>query len=594
MWAALCNAVLDWSTSPYRTDPWYVEHVAQSLVSTVLLWLVIMILVCVTNRLWFSFAVSLATCILISAASTAKYELRDEPLYPSDLYFLWQPRFLFEMTSPGSLVVTALVLLAVCVVLVMVGRWLDRHFPRVRRGKEPLAWTRLLGARVVVAVVSATILFQALQFNEPRNGIRSSYEAVGASWLEWRQADNYFENGFVAGFLFNTFPEAMERPAGYSRTTMAEIARRYTQRAEDLNVGRSSDALDDLNVVLLLSETFSDPNRFPGVAMAEDPIPFVRSTMADRPSGQTIAHGIGGGTANMEFEALTGMSQALFAPQMTTPFQMLVSAYDQFPSAARYFASRGHGTVAVHPYMGSMYRRNDAYPKLGFDSFLDWTRLAGLSTIGSQAYASDASTYEEVLRLLGSSDEPLFMNVVTMQNHLPYAGRYRNPIRNNLGNEELGQYARGLAFSDTATEQLLAELRDSRDKTLVIFYGDHLPGGVYDAAAHDAIPEVYSRTPFFFWSNAWDLPATKYPDTSPIYFLPLALRAVNAPLPPYYALLTDLHEQVPDLSIAKKDRLTDLSPRAQALLRDFRLVQYDFSVGKRYALEEMFGSAPSS
>ena len=595
LWAALCTVVLDLSTIRHQPDASWYAFLAQpgpSLVSAVLTWLAIVLLICVTNRLWLSFALSLGLSAVVSAASNAKYSVRDEPLYPSDLLFLWQPSFLLDMASPGSLALAVAGLAVLVAGLVLVGRRLDRRFPRVRRSTEPRAWSRILAARVVGAVIAVLVLLEASQFNTSGNPVRATYEASGAEWLSWRQGENYFENGFLAGFLFNTFAGAMDEPKGYSRAAMDEIASRYRARAETLNADRSPDALEGVNVVLLLSEAFSDPLRLSGVELAEDPMPVVRMIMASHPSGQVVGKATGGGTANMEFEALTGMSQVLFAPQLTTPFQMLVPAHDQFPSAAWYFAQHGHETMAVHPFLRTMYRRNAAYPRLGFDTFFDVRKLKGLSTIGDTWAWSDESTFREALRLLKGSEAPVFMNLVTLQNHFPYEGVYDDPIENNLRNDALGQYARGLAHADQPTGRLLDELARSDEKTVVLFYGDHLPGAVYDNDVLGANSERLTETPFFLWSSFRDLPATRLPATSPIYFMPLVFEALGARVPPYYALLTDLHDEIPNLSLGQPIDPSALSSRARTLLNDLRLVQYDFSVGQRYVTDEMFHPLP--
>jgi hypothetical protein len=139
---------------------------------------------------------------------------------------------------------------------------------------------------------------------------------------------------------------------------------------------------------------------------------------------------------------------------------------------------------------------------------------------------------------------------------------------------------------------MLDELTRSDEKTLVIFYGDHLPGAVYDDDVIRANWERRTETPFFLWSSFSDLPATRLPTTSPIYFMPLAFEALGAQVPPYYALLTDLHDEVPNLSLGQPIDQSELSSRARTLLNDLRLVQYDFSVGERYVTDEMFHPLP--
>ena len=588
--AALCNLVLDLSTTPARPF----GHLGQSLLSILVLWLAILLLVCVTNRLWLSWGLSLGVSIVVAASSLAKHRVRDEPLFPADLYFLWQPGFLLDMAPIWTIAVVGLGVVALVAAMVLIGRHLDRRFPRIRRSADPRAWTRVLALRVVIGLVAVAVLIQAPRFNGDDNPLRATYEAMGAQWLAWRQADNYSANGFVAGFLNNTFAQAMNEPDGYSAAAMDEIAERYELRAEEYNDGRSASALEDVNVVLLLSEAFSDPERLDGVDLEEDPMPFVRRTMAGHPSGQAVGNAIGGGTANMEFEALTGMSQVLFAPHLTTPFQMLVPAHRWMPSVAWYLAGLGHDTVAVHPYLGSMYRRTTAYPRLGIDTFLDVRHLPGLELIQDNPSPSDASTFDRVVDHLESSERPIFMNLVTMQNHFPYGEMYDDPIENSLGSKALGQYARGLAHSDAATEQLLDDLRRSDEETVVVFFGDHLPGAVYDDALMQANADKRTQMPFFVWSSHRDLPATRFGSTSPIYFMPLALDAMGAHLPPYYALLMDLHAEVPTLSTVHPVDESTLSPRARQLLHDLRLVQYDFSIGKRHVTDEMFHQVPSN
>ena len=63
-----------------------------------------------------------------------------------------------------------------------------------------------------------------------------------------------------------------------------------------------------------------------------------------------LAQKFGGGTADMEFEALTGMSMGQFAPQVSIAYQMVVPNYDSFPSAVQLFEDRGHGALAIHPF----------------------------------------------------------------------------------------------------------------------------------------------------------------------------------------------------------------------------------------------------
>lgn len=141
----------------------------------------------------------------------------------------------------------------------------------------------------------------------------------------------------------------------------------------------------------------------------------------------------------------------------------------------------------------------------------------------------------------------------------------------------------------------MGRLSDSHEKTVVLLYGDHLPG-LYPPTVHEANGDLrMHQTPFVLWSNFTSFPRRELPVTSPTHFIPLILDAMDAPVPPYYALLKAVADEVPAMEgntvlAADGSRLDDarLSPQARETLDDYRLVQYDLSVGHRYALRSMF------
>jgi phosphoglycerol transferase MdoB-like AlkP superfamily enzyme len=565
------------------------------LLSTAVVWLLLVAVVALTGRLWLSCGLMLGLAFVVGFANVTKMQLRQEPLYPSDLAFLEQGGFLAGMVEPRVLVVVALAVALVVGVSVLLGRVADRAFPRVRRRREPRLWRRLALARLVVLAVCLGLLAGVIRFNQPGNPLRQTYEAAGAQWAFWFQMVNYARHGFVAGYLYNLPGPVMTEPADYSEERMTALGSAYAEDAQRRNRGRDADALDDLNIVVVLSEALSDPTTLDGVALAEDPLPFTRSLMASTRSGEMLAQMFGGGTANMEFEALTGQSLSQFLPQMNTPYPMLVSGQDTFPSAVGYLAAQGHGAIAVHPYTSSMYKRPAAYSALGFSDFVDQDAMTETSRLDDNDFVSDSSAYDEVVRRLRDSDEPLLVNLVTMQNHYPMAGKYADPVgvTGVTGDvaEHLSHYARGLRHSDDALRRFLADLRHSGERTAVVVYGDHAPafwaGEVYEKNGDDA----FLRTPWLMWTSDRRLsPAKDRAPTSPIYFLPELLDSLDAPLPPFYELLLQLQEEIPAmeqgtyyLPDGRKVTEDELPHRARRLLEDYRLVQYDLAVGRRWS-----------
>ncbi|MFC5729747.1 MULTISPECIES: LTA synthase family protein [Nocardioides] len=571
---------------------------------TLVIWLVLLLLWSVLGRLWWSIGILIAIVITVGIANIVKMRLREEPVYPSDLHFASEPEFLTSMVSPLLQAVAVAVSIGTVVWAMRIGRRMDLRYPRPSWRRLPRRQAvAVLGLRLAVAVITGPLLLQTAQFNHPGSYWRGIYEVRGDHWRYWNQKTNYRANGFVGGFLFNMPVDAMREPMGYDQAAMDEIADRYERVAERINAGRTG-SLDDVNVVLVLSESFTDPTELDGFELERDPIPRTRARMAETTSGHMLAQMYGGGTANMEFEVLTGQSLGLFRAQMLSPYQMLVPEQTDYPSAVGWLTSRGHEAIAIHPYREGMYKRKQVYGRFGFESFIHAETIGSTDTIEENPYISDDAAFDEVLRRIDDQEKPLLVNLVTMQNHIPVEDNYEDPIevRGAEGGqaERIGQYARGLEYTDQALDSFLETLEESDEKTIVLFYGDHLPGIYGSSLKNENRGLPLYRTPFFIWSNQpGQNRARTVPITSPAFFLPLVYEVADAPVPPFLALLDRVHREV---AVIQQGRLLDdrgesiaeaaMAPEVAQLLEDLRLVQFDFSIGGRFGLDRMWpGSA---
>jgi hypothetical protein len=248
--------------------------------------------------------------------------------------------------------------------------------------------------------------------------------------------------------------------------------------------------------------------------------------------------------------------------------------------------------------MVGLYKREQVYETFGFEDFIHDTTMRSTEKIDDNPYIDDHAAFDEVLHQMEDSDDPLMVNLVTMQNHIPVDDHYDDPIGvSGIGGDQadrIGQYARGLQHTDAALAEFLDDLEASDEKSVVLFYGDHLPG-IYDAEVKDANGglDLY-ETPFFVWSSEGNTHRPT-PVTSPAFFLPLVYRVADAPVPPYLALLDRLHDHVSALqqgriltSDGTETPEDSLDPRSEQLLDDMRLVQYDFSIGERYSVDRMW------
>lgn len=585
-----------------QTDPAWAEGLLHGSgvlsVDVLVLWTLLLLVWSVVGRFWWTVAGTSAVVALLAVVNHQKLELRREPLYPSDLDFVSEAGFVFSMVPAWVVVATLVGLVAIVALVGVGGEWLTGRRRHGRpRGRDLL---EVAVVRVLVLVTTGVLVAQMTQFNEPGNPWRRLYESQGAAWRLWHQEGNYLANGFVGGFLYNMPVDAMERPEGYSREAMAGVVERATGIADEVNATREG-SLADTNVVVVLSESFSDPTALEGFELERDPMPDTRALMARTAAGAMLSSGFGGGTANIEFEVLTGQSLSLMRPQMVAPYQMLVADFARYPSLVGALASEGHEAVAIHPFTTDMYKRNDVYDTFGFTEFVDQDTLRSPTRTDANAFIDDAAAYDEVVARIEETDEPLVLNLVTMQNHAPYAGRYTDPIavdgvEGHLA-EDISQFARGIEHTDEALEPFLEGLEETGEDTVVLFYGDHLPSLYGEELSERNGLLAMRSTPYFLWSTGGTRPEP-LADVSPAFLLPALYAYADAPAPPYVALLERFHDEVGSLlygDVVDADGEVvdreDLDPEQRRLLDDLTLVQYDVTVGGQYALDELWPGA---
>ncbi|RUU57019.1 LTA synthase family protein, partial [Mesorhizobium sp. M7A.T.Ca.TU.009.01.1.1] len=415
--------------------------------------------------------------------------------------------------------------------------------------------------------------------------------------IMWDQKENYASNGFALAFALNVPMAHVSAPPGYSDKAIAAIAR------PDVTASVPAAKPD---IIIVMSESFWDPTKLPGVTITPDPIPNVRALR----SGSMFSPEFGGMTANIEFEALTGFSNA-FLPAGSIPYQQYVRT--PTPSLATFLKSQGYRARAIHPGTNWFWNRGAVYADFGFNDFKSEETLPPMQKRGP--LASDAAMTDEIISEADASDEPVFFFAVSLQNHGPYEpNRYYNPTHrvqapiSQWARESLLSYAEGSADADRGLERLVEWAKKRSRPTVIAFFGDHLPplGPVYVetgflkdnvAPRKEASPEAaleHHETPLVIWSNRTG-PAEQMGAVSPA-FLPYHILKTAGISHPYYTgflgemseryrvvdrnlLLTPAGEATPDWA-----RQKEIDPA----IRDFRLLQYDMMFGKRQAAPDFF------
>ena len=586
-------------------------------------------IILVINRFWVATAIFGTVMTVFAIADKIKVELRNEPIIPADLQFITGGNggSIMSFTTKEDMIlinsaVTGVIwLIAVCVVL----QFLDR-----RRGLIPYTWKRseFVSAKNItamvcrwVAAVLSVVLCISFTWGLPVTGSWAKNFATGLSDAPqlWNAMGDAATNGPAMNFLRLSHVKIMDKPSGYSKQSMEALAKKYAGEADTINQTRTAN-LTDNTVIMVLSESFSDPTRVPGISFSEDPIPQIRAIKSATTSGLMLSPGYGGGTANIEYQALTGLSMANYDSSLSIAYQQLVPKLKWTPTFNQIWneANGKSSSIAFHAYYRTMYLRDSNYKKFGFAKFFaadGKPELDTLQPIDSGLYASDASFYSSMLnRINTDGGKNQFIQSVTMQNHLPYNDWYQNnqfqdsgDTSSDISDDEktsIETYAKGVNYTDQATADLLNQLNQIDRPITVIFYGDHLPG-IYSTANEDKHNQItLHETDYFIWSNAASASATTKLDdasnayTSSNYFMAQVAQHLNAKISPYLAFLTEMHAAIPAISVpasagdsskpvyldADGNRIQpkDLTTQQKELLHDYQLIQYDLTAGKQY------------
>ncbi len=664
----IANMFLLWSVTPKLTyDPTAEDGLVMQVMDGTYHWLAntagilnffalgILYLICVTvtNRFWIGTAFFGAIAGITAFAGKAKVAMRNEPIIPSDLGFLTGnggggenvASFVTDDLRPTINAGISLVVWFVVICLLL--QFIDRRSTFIYCSwRHPIAGPKnIFGliCRVLAPVLSICLMVSyATGLSTPDSRVRQLANKVGYVPRLWDVMEDSQYAGATTTFLSLMNVKAMDEEPGYNEQAMKTIARRYEQAATRINKERTS-TLTDNTVIMVLSESFSDPNRVPGVHFNTDPMPFIRSLGDVTTAGLMLSLGYGGGTANIEFQQMTGLSMANFSDTMLSPYQQLVPTRPKMYSFNQMWNQACGSTscsVGFHPFLQSFYLRGVNYKKFEFSHLytLDSDpkiKYAGTyhGAVADSTSVTDERAYKNVVeevRANTSGDKPAqYIELVTMQNHSPYPDLYGSENEFHAANDSQGvpgnemgvhsEYAKGVQRTDEATEQFLNDL-DAIDKPItVVFYGDHLPGIYKTAGADEKNSIALHLTDYFIWSNqASEVQGTKLDDsayTSPNFFIAQAAEQMDAKVSPYLAFLTDMHAHIAAMeppvvnTIQGWGRIpegqaiylnqqgepmsvADMDAATKQLLEDYKLIQYDITAGDNYLKDMEFMELP--
>ena len=278
---------------------------------------------------------------------------------------------------------------------------------------------------------------------------------------------------------------------------------------------RSAGRLPDL--IAVQSESFFDPRKL---------CPGIRGDLFgtfDRISSEASATGLmqvpswGANTIRTEFSFLTGIAPELMGGHRFSPYQISSRSW-QVASLTSFLKKQGYRTVCIHPFYAGFYHRNIIFKKWGFDEFQDIRSFAGIPADPEKSgpYIPDAALFERVIaryrELINESRDPVFIFVITMENHGPlnlehitpeHAQRYfeEGALRSGLSGKamtELAIYLRHLESENAVLERLIGFLNSQDREAVLTFYGDHVP---ILTETYGVFGDPPGLVPYFIWQN---------------------------------------------------------------------------------------------
>ncbi len=260
------------------------------------------------------------------------------------------------------------------------------------------------------------------------------------------------------------------------------------------------------NIICILLESFVDPAQIRFLETSEDPIPNFHRFYENYSSGYLEVPVVGAGTANTEFEILTGMGMQFFGLG-EYPYKTILKETN-CESIASDLRPLGYGSHAVHDNGGNFYSRRNAFSMMGFDTFTckEMMDIREYTPLGT--WPIDDIMLDEVERSLDyTPDQPDFVYTITVESHGDYPKEQviENPEIRVSGVEDEGMrwaweyYVNQIHQVDDFVGDLIDMLEKRDEKTFVVMFGDHLPTmGLTD---EDMLTGSLFKTQYATWNN---------------------------------------------------------------------------------------------
>ncbi len=326
----------------------------------------------------------------------------------------------------------------------------------------------------------------------------------------------YMEYGFPYCFGNSLLNTGIDKPVDYSSQIVDKLVQEVQQPIQHSSYPNLIKEEDKVlpNFIFLQLESFFDPTYLKGVSFSENPLPNFSAMREKYSSGYLNVPSVGAGTANTEFEVITGMNLDFFGPG-EYPYKTILKE-TTCESIAYNLREEGYYSRVLHNNDGTFYERNQIFPMLGFDGFTSLEYMdADFLEYTCVGWAKDRILTGEIKKALKSTAGKDVLYVISVQGHGSYPAEKSEPLWIQVeadsnfseahGDERarLEYYVNQLYEMDQFLGELTKFLSDFPEPSILVMYGDHLPG--FDWKEEDLINGDLFQTEYIIWDN-YNLP----------------------------------------------------------------------------------------
>ncbi len=313
----------------------------------------------------------------------------------------------------------------------------------------------------------------------------------------------YNDYGFPYCFINTSLNKGISKPKEYSEEYIQNILETETTKGTDTIIEESDDDENYPNIIVLQMESFTTAQDYSHISVDNDPTPVFNELQENYSSGFFTVPACGAGTANTEFEVLTGISARFFGPG-EYPYKGKIR--NQTLETMGY-VTRMHGYTcsALHNHRAVFYNRNEVYANMGFDSFTSIEYMNNITKTPTN-WAKDETMLPDIMGIMNETEGRDFMHIISVEGHGKYPTEqvFKDPYttvscKNETTKWKYEYYLNECHEMDTFIGNLIDQIEEKGEPTIMLIYGDHIPALDVKESEY-ASGDLYS-TRYVIWDN---------------------------------------------------------------------------------------------